>query len=93
MNAPIKPFSKIAYLFRIIKYRASKIDFVIKQDVEGHEFDVFADLTSLAYSGFFFFNSVLTPLDLFNIEMHQATRNGEIIDKKKYINNFLFKVA
>lgn len=93
MNAPIKPFSKITFLLSIIRYRASKIGFVIKQDVEGHEFDVLAYLSSLGYLGFFFFNSVLTPLDHFNIKMHQATRNGEIIDKKKYINNFLFKEA
>ncbi|PIQ50312.1 MAG: methyltransferase [Cytophagales bacterium CG12_big_fil_rev_8_21_14_0_65_40_12] len=108
----------------LLKNRKSKIDF-IKMDVEGHEldafkgasdilledrptilfecenrhlkgitiFDVFAYLNSLGYSGFFFLNSVLTPLEQFDIAIHQATHEGEIIDKKKYINNFVFKVA
>lgn len=107
----------------LLKNRKSKIDF-IKMDVEGHEldafkgasdilledqptilfecenrhlegitiFDVFAYLNSLGYSGFFFLNSVLAPLEQFDIAIHQATREGEIIDKKKYINNFVFKV-
>uniref|UniRef100_UPI004048049A hypothetical protein n=1 Tax=Roseivirga sp. TaxID=1964215 RepID=UPI004048049A len=92
MNTQVKPFSKITFSFSRIKYLASKIDFVERQDVEGHEldafkgmtlFDRFENLPSLGYSRFFLYTLVLPTLNQFNLKMHQAiTYKGEIIGKK-----------
>lgn len=52
---------------------------------------VFDYLIGLGFHGRFFHNNELRPISEFDSALHQATQNGEIIDKKNYINNFVFK--
>lgn len=52
---------------------------------------VFDYLISLDYKGSFFHNGELKPLSEFDPGLHQATQNGEIVNKNNYVNNFVFK--
>lgn len=53
--------------------------------------DVFDHLMGLGYTGHFFYNGKLTSLAEFDASVHQATENGEIVDKRNYANNFVFE--
>ncbi len=54
--------------------------------------DIFKYLTALNYEGFFFAKNDMHPIIEFDAEKHQATSaTNEIIDKKNYVNNFVFK--
>ena len=58
---------------------------------EGNVFDVFAVLIDLGYSGFFFQENELKPLANFDPEKHQKIKDGNILDWKNYVNNFVFE--
>lgn len=58
---------------------------------EGNVFDVFSVLTGLGYSGFFFLKNDLKPLKDFDVEKHQKTKDGNILDWNNYVNNFVFE--
>ena len=53
--------------------------------------DVFDYLISLDFYGSFFHDNVLKPISEFDPISHQATQNGEIVNKNNYVNNFVFK--
>ena len=59
---------------------------------EANIFDVFEILFELGYSGYFFEDKKLKPVEEFNIEIHQDLINGRSWGKKRYINNFIFEV-
>lgn len=53
--------------------------------------DVFAFLKSKNYEGYFFDQDQMRPIDEFDAREHQQiSDSGQIIDKKKYVNNFVF---
>ncbi|MGB1217340.1 MAG: FkbM family methyltransferase [Saprospiraceae bacterium] len=58
---------------------------------EGSVFDVFNVLIDLDYKGYFFENKRLTPIEKFNVEIHQKVTEGEFWAAKDYINNFIFE--